>query len=258
MNVVLIEDEAIAMRMLRKLLLAMDRSIVVLAELESVTEAKKWFSDNTNLEIDVVFSDIQLSDGLSFDIFESLQLQFPVIFTTAYNEYAIRAFKVNGVDYLLKPIKEAEVKIALNKLQHTKSGFSKLQLSEIQQLMQQFQPAVANVSPSFLAFQKDKIIPVKSETIAWMCIQNQVLTVMLVNGQKFHLEETMDSVEKRLPKADFFKINRQYIVARKSILEAEFYFNNRLSLKLNPTTSETVVVSRERVALFRNWLQGIL
>jgi DNA-binding LytR/AlgR family response regulator len=258
MNVVLIEDEAIAMRMLRKVILSIDKSAIIIAELESVTEALKWFTANRNTAVDVIFSDIQLSDGLSFEIFESMSLQLPVIFTTAYNEYAIRAFKVNGIDYLLKPIQETEVKAALSKLKQTKTLFSQQQMQEIQQLIQQFQPAPLQLNPTFLAFQKEKIIPVKSENIAWLNTQNQILTAVLTNNQKMHLEEAMDNIEKRLPKSEFFRINRQYIVSRKAIVEAEFYFNNRLSLKLLPPASETVIVSRERVALFRNWLQGIM
>ncbi len=258
MNIILIEDEAIAMRMLRKVILAIEKDAVIVAELESIADALQWFAANRNTAVDVIFSDIQLSDGLSFEIFESMSLQLPVIFTTAYNEYAIRAFKVNGVDYLLKPIQEKEVEAALNKLKQTKTLFSQQQMSEIQQLMQQFQPVPIQLNPTFLAFQKEKIIPVKSESIAWLNTQNQILTAVLVNNQKMHLEETLDSIEKRLPKTEFFRVNRQYIVSRKSILEAEFYFNNRLSLKLLPSAPETVIVSRERVALFRNWLQGIL
>lgn len=258
MNIILIEDEAIAMRMLRKVILATEKDAVIVAELESVADALKWFTSNSSTMVDVIFSDIQLSDGLSFEIFESLPLQLPVIFTTAYNEYAIRAFKVNGVDYLLKPIQEKEVEAALSKLKLTKSLFSKQQMTEIQLLMQQFQPAHVQLNPTFLAFQKEKIIPVKSENIAWMNTQNQILTAVLANNQKMHLEETMDNIEKRLPKTEFFRVNRQYIVSRKAIVEAEFYFNNRLSLKLIPPAPETVIVSRERVTLFRNWLQGIL
>jgi two-component system, LytTR family, response regulator LytT len=258
MNIVLIEDEAIAMRMLRKVILSVENSAVIVAELESIADALQWFAANRNTAVDVIFSDIQLSDGLSFEIFESLQLNFPVIFTTAYNEYAIRAFKVNGIDYLLKPVQEKEVEAALSKLKQTKSRFSQQQMFEIQQMMQQFQAAPVQLNPTFLAFQKEKIIPVKSENIAWLNTQNQILTAVLANSQKMHLEETMDNIEKRLPKAEFFRINRQYIVSRKAIVEAEFYFNNRLSLKLLPPATETVIVSRERVALFRNWLQGIL
>jgi two-component system LytT family response regulator len=258
MNVVLIEDEAIAMRMLRKIILTVDGSTEIITQLDSVAEAKKWFSDHKDSEIDVVFSDISLSDGLSFEIFESLQLQIPVIFTTAYNEYAIKAFKVNGIDYLLKPIQEDEVRAAMNKIWHTKTQISKQQLHDIQQLILKFQSVPVLCYPTFLAFQKDKIIPVKSENVAWLFINNQVFTAVLLNNQKLHLEETMDAVEKRLPKTEFFKINRQYIVSRKAIVEAEYYFNNRLALKLSPPATETVVVSRERVSQFRNWLQGII
>jgi len=258
MNIVLIEDEAIAMRMLRKVIMSVDKNAVIIAELESVADACNWFSSVKELTVDVVFSDIQLSDGLSFEIFESLKLDIPVIFTTAYNEYAIRAFKVNGVDYLLKPIQEKEVEIALNKLRQTKSILSTQQLNEIKQLMNQFQTVPVQLNPTFLAIQKDKIIPVKSENIAWISIQNQMLTALLFNNHKMHFDETMDNVEKRLPKSEFFRVNRQYIVSRKAIVEAEFYFNNRLSLKLLPPAPETVVVSRERVALFRNWLQGMI
>jgi len=258
MNIVLIEDEAIAMRMLRKVILSIEKDAVIVAELDSVADALSWFAANRNTTVDVIFSDIQLSDGLSFEIFESLSLQLPVIFTTAYNEYAIRAFKVNGVDYLLKPIQEKEVEAALSKLKLTKSLFSQQQMFEIQQMIQQFQPAPVPLDPTFLAFQKEKIIPVKCESIAWLNTRNQILTAVLINNQKMHLEEKMDNIEKRLPKAEFFRINRQYIVSRKAIVEAEFYFNNRLSLKLLPPAPETVIVSRERVALFRNWLQGIL
>lgn len=257
MNIVLIEDESIAMRMLRKVILRVEKEAVILAELESVTDAKRWFSLHNNAAVDVIFSDIQLSDGLSFEIFESLKLNFPVIFTTAFNEYAIRAFKVNGVDYLLKPIQDDDVEMALSKLKQNRNLFSVQQLSEIQQLMRQIQPASTQINPTFLAFQKEKIIPVKSEDISWIFTQNQILTATLFNNQKIHIDETMESVEKRLPKNEFFRINRQYIVSRKSIIEAEFYFNNRLSLKLAPSASETVIVSREKVTQFRNWLQGI-
>ncbi|MBV5283582.1 MAG: response regulator transcription factor [Paludibacter sp.] len=258
MNIVLIEDEAIAMRMLRKVILSVYNSAVIVAELESVTDALKWFAANRSTVVDVIFSDIQLIDGLSFEIFESLQLNFPVIFTTAYNEYAIRAFKVNGIDYLLKPVQEKEVEAALGKLKQTKSLFSQQQMFEIQLMMQQFHPAPVQLNPTFLAFQKEKIIPVKCENVAWLNTQNQILTAVMVNSQKMHLEETMDNIEKRLPKAEFFRVNRQYIVSRKAILEAEFYFNNRLSVKLNPPAAETVIISRERVFNFRNWLQGLL
>jgi len=258
MNIVLIEDEAIAMRMLRKLIVGIDNQIQIVAELESVTQASLWFSANKAAAVDLIFSDIQLSDGLSFEIFEELIVAIPIIFTTAYNEYAIRAFKVNGMDYLLKPIQQKDVVAALQKFKQSKAHYSQQQLAELQQLMRSFQQAPILPKPTFLAYQKEKIIPVQSENIAWLNTQNQIVTAMMQNNQRLHLEETMDVIEKRLLDIDFFRINRQYLISRKAVIEAEVYFNNRLSLKLHPPASETVIVSREKVGQFRNWLQGIL
>jgi Response regulator of the LytR/AlgR family len=256
MKVVLIEDEAIAMRMLRKILLVIDNTIEIVAEIESVTDGVHWFKKNERAYIDLVFSDIQLSDGLSFEIFDQLSITLPIIFTTAYNEYAIRAFRVNGIDYLLKPIKEEDVKAALQKFEQSKVQYNQSQLIELQQLMRSFQLPHTLPDPTFLTYHKDKIIPVQSENIAWINTQNQIVTVVMTNNQKLQLNETLEEIEKRLPEQKFFRANRQYIIARKAVVEAELYFNNRLSVKLNPPAAETVIVSRERVSQFLNWLQG--
>jgi len=258
MKIIIIEDEAIAMRMLRKIILEVDSQAQIIAELESVADAKVWFQKNKNLAVDIIFSDIQLSDGISFEIFEDLQINLPIIFTTAYNEYAIRAFKVNGVDYLLKPIKEKDVAAALHKFQQSKIQYTGQQFTDLQQLIRSFQQPPVVPGPTFLAYQKEKIIPVPSENIAWLNTQDGMVTAILYNHQKLHLEETMDRIEKRLPTVDFFRINRQYMISRRAVVEAEVYFNNRLSLKLNPPASETVLVSREKVSQFRNWLQGFV
>lgn len=258
MKVVLIEDEAIAMRMLRKILLAIDTKIEIVAEIESVTDGLHWFEKNERADIDMIFSDIQLSDGLSFDIFDQSSIKLPIVFTTAYNEYAIRAFKVNGIDYLLKPIQEEDVKAALQKFEQSKVQYNPSQLTELQQLMRSFQLPHSLPDPTFLTYHKDKIIPVQSENIAWINTQNQAVSVVLTNNQKLQLNETLEEIERRLPGQKFFRANRQYIIARKAVVEAELYFNNRLSVKLNPPASENVIISRERVSQFRNWLQGLL
>ncbi len=258
MKVLLIEDESIAMRMLRKVILAVNPKIEIIEELESVAEALKWFELHPNESLDLIFSDIQLSDGLSFDIFDRLEMNTPIIFTTAYNEYAIRAFKVNGIDYLLKPIKEADVSNALKKIEKSRTFFSRQQLVDLQTLIQNLQIPSFTPDPTFIAYQKDKMIPVQGQTIAWFHTQNQIVTAVLDNSTKVHLNETLEEIEKRLPKSSFFRVNRQYIIARKAIFEVQIYFNNRLAIKLVPSAQETVVVSRERVSLFRNWLQNLL
>jgi len=258
MKVVLIEDEAIAMRMLRKILLTIYANIEIVAEIESVTDGLHWFKRNEHADIDIIFSDIQLSDGLSFEIFDQLSIKLPIVFTTAYNEYAIRAFKVNGIDYLLKPIKEEDVKAAMQKFEQSEMQYNQSQLTEMQRLMRSFQLPRTFPDPIFLTYHKNKIIPVQSENIAWINTQNQTVTVVMTNNQKLQLNETLEEIEKRLAEQKFFRANRQYIIARKAVVEAELYFNNRLSVKLNPPAAETVIISRERVFNFRNWLQGLL
>jgi two-component system response regulator LytT len=257
MRVVLIEDEAIALRKLKNLLRAVNSQIEIVAELESVSEACVWFKNNSSTAIDIIFSDIQLSDGLSFEIFDQTAMSLPIIFTTAYDEYAIRAFKLNGIDYLLKPIQENEIQAALIKYQNTKLMYNQQQLSEVQQLMKSFRPRQAAQKATFLIYLKDKIVPLPGNDVACFYTQNQLVYTLLYTGQKFNMPETLEDIEKRLEPEEFFRANRQFIIARKALVEAEIYFNNRLIVKLLPPPPDQIIISRERVAQFRQWLQGI-
>ncbi len=255
MKVIIIEDESIAIRKLKKLIGEIDPAVEIVAELESVFEAKKWFNSNSDEGIDLIFSDIQLSDGLSFEIFEEFQMQLPIIFTTAYDEYALKAFKLNGVDYLLKPIQKAELKQAMDKFTQTKKRYSQNQLSDIQALISQFQTAPIKY-PGFMSYQKDKMIPLNCENIACFYIQNQIVYAV-VDKVEFVLEETLDEIEKRLPPQVFFRANRQFIIQKKYVLNAQLYFNNRLLVHLKINTPENIIISREKTSLFKNWLSGV-
>lgn len=254
MRVIIIEDESIAIRKLKKLLYEIKPEIEFIAELESVYDAKKWFQSNSLSAIDLLFSDIQLSDGLSFEIFENIHLQLPIIFTTAYDEYALRAFKLNGVDYLLKPIQKEELKLAIDKFEHTKKLYSQNQLSDIQLLINQFQHSTVKY-PSFISYQKDKLIPLACENIIYFYIQN-LIVYAVVDKTEYVLEETMDEIEKRLPVQLFFRANRQFIIQKKYVSNAEIYFNNRLLVHLTIKTPDAIIISREKTALFKNWLIG--
>lgn len=254
MRVVIIEDESIAIRKLKKLIYEINSEIQIVAELESVYDAKKWLKSNSLAEIDLLFSDIQLSDGLSFEIFESVDLRLPIIFTTAYDEYALKAFKLNGVDYLLKPIQKEELKQAIEKFEYTKELYSKNQLIDIQSLINQFQQP-ADRYPTFISYQKDKLIPIACVYVGCFYIQN-LIVYAVVDNIAYVLEETMDEIEKRLPIQLFFRANRQFIIQRKYISNAEIYFNNRLLVHLTVKTPENIIISREKTALFRNWLIG--
>lgn len=253
MRVILIEDEGIALRKLKKILQEVNNEIEISAELESVYDANQWFQTHSLDEIDLVFSDIQLSDGLSFEIFEKLQVSIPIIFTTAYDEYALRAFKLNGVDYLLKPIQKDELKSALKKFELTKKQYSQGQLYDIQNLIRQFQQP--NI-PSFISFQGEKLIPLSCETTAYFYTQNQIVYAV-IDRNKYVLEETMDEIERRLPTHLFFRANRQFIIQKKFISNAELYFNNRLLVHLTLKTPDDIIISREKAAQFKSWLIGL-
>ena len=254
MNIVLIEDEGIALRKLRKIILGIAPETVVLAELESVFDANNWFKQNINAPIDLIFSDIQLSDGLSFEIFETLNTQLPIIFTTAYNEYALRAFKLNGVDYLLKPIQKEELEKALNKFKQTKISYPNDQLLQLKQLIQQYSQPV-KVNPTFISYVKDQMIPFKAESVAYFYTINQVVYAV-TEQREFVLNENLEEIEKRLPDELFFRANRQFIIQKKFVTNAELYFNNRLIVHLKQKTPEKIVISREKATSFKEWLIG--
>jgi len=255
MRVVIIEDESIAIRKLKKIISEINPEIEIVAALESVYDAKKWFQAHSLSEIDLLFSDIQLSDGLSFEIFENIEINIPIIFTTAYDEYALRAFKLNGVDYLLKPIQKEELKHAINKFENTKKQYSKSQIIDIQALISQFQHSAVKY-PSFISYQKDKLIPLASENVAYFYIQN-LIVYAVVDKTEYVLDETMDEIEKRLPAHLFFRANRQFIIQKKYVSNAELYFNNRLLVHLCLKTPEDIIISREKTSLFKDWLTGV-
>ena len=252
MRVVIIEDESIAIRKLKKIISEIDSEIEIVAALESVYDAKKWFKSHSLSEIDLLFSDIQLSDGLSFEIFENIHLNLPIIFTTAYDEYSLRAFKLNGVDYLLKPIQKEELKQAINKFEQTKKLYSQNQLLNIQSLINEFQHSKVKY-PSFISYQKDKLIPLTCDNIIYFYIQN-LIVYAVVDKTEYVLEETMDEIEKRLPSQFFFRANRQFIIQKRYVLNAEIYFNNRLIVRLSVKTPEDITISSEKKSLFKSWL----
>jgi two-component system LytT family response regulator len=254
MNVILIEDEAIALRKLKKIILEISPETIFVAELESVYDAKNWFQRNVNQQIDLIFSDIQLSDGLSFEIFEALNTQLPIIFTTAYDEYALRAFKLNGIDYLLKPVQKEELQQALSKFEKTRTSYSNQQLLQLQQLIQQLKMPV-KAMPTFISYVKDQLIPFSAESVVFFYTSNQVVTAV-TEHHEFVMNETLEEIENRLPDDTFFRANRQFIIQKKFVVNAELYFNNRLVVHLKQKTPEKIIISREKATLFKEWLIG--
>lgn len=247
-NAVIIEDEQIASSRLAKLINEIASDIEVVQILSSVESGMNWFKEN--LWPDLIFLDIQLNDGYGFDILDKLENHPPVIFTTAYNDYAIRGFKYNGLDYLLKPIEKNELDRALKKFRA--SPFQKTVTdTNIKDLKNIFQKEykyrfMVKIGNHFTTFNVGEISYFKSE--------NGAISLFTDNGKSYPIEYSIDQLEEILNPIEFFRINRKYMVALKSVKEIHNYFNSRLLLKLKSTHEEKVVVARERCSAFKNWL----
>ncbi|OYU84463.1 MAG: DNA-binding response regulator [Flavobacterium sp. BFFFF2] len=253
MNIVIIEDEKPAARMLQRRVEAHGFEVVTL--LHSVEEALQWFP--VNAMPDLIFLDIQLSDGLSFELFDHLTLTSPVIFTTAYDEYALRAFKHNSVDYLLKPIDEDELARAIDKFRkwHATPApvFDK---HLIQNLFQESFSDQLRFKKRFSIKlgQHIKLIPI-GEVVAFYS-ENKGTYLRARDGRDYLLEQTLEQLESELDPKQFFRMNRKYIVSMHAIVDIQIHSNSRLKLVLQNLANDDLIVSRERVSEFRGWLDA--
>lgn len=256
MKAIIIEDEKRAADNLKRLIGAADPGIDIQAELQTIDQSVKWLSSNPMP--DIVFLDIHLADGSSFEIFKEVNINCPIIFTTAYDEYALKAFAVNSVDYLLKPINENDLKRALAKiktLSHETEGVSSENSQLIKTLLETLRRGTA-YKTSLLVAHKDKLIPVAVDDIAYIYTENRLVKAVLFNGTNYLLDQTLEEVTAQLDPHGFFRINRQYIVARKSVKDASVWFASRLALNLTVTTPERLFVSRSNTKEFKQWITG--
>jgi DNA-binding LytR/AlgR family response regulator len=256
MRVVIIEDEYPAADRLQGLLKKIDPGMSVLQVLESVSSALQWFSEQATPP-DLIFSDIQLSDGLSFEIYESLQVRCPIIFTTAYDEYAIKAFKVKSIDYLLKPIKQGELAAALEKYYDLREDFSPVQSqANIESLLEILKapPTQESYKSRFLVMGHDQLIPVPVEEIAYFYTTQDIVYLVKRDGRRHAVDFKMEQLIELLDPSQFYRLNRQYLCHLAAIRSIHPYFNGRLKLVLQPDPNEDVIVSRERARSFKSWL----
>jgi DNA-binding LytR/AlgR family response regulator len=252
MKVVIIEDEPQAQKELKRLLGNSSFKIEVLECLDSVEDAVEWLA--TNEAPDLMFFDIQLSDGLSFEIFEHIEVKSPIIFTTAFDEYAIKAFKVNSVDYLLKPVKQSELNAALFKFDAINQKMKRsggLQMDQIQELLQLHKPRFKN---RFLCRIGDQITYVNTEDIAYFKAEDNEVLLITNSGQKYFINHSLDQLNNYLNPDYFYRINRAYFVHLSAIKKISKYFNSRLLLYLSPETEGEVLISRAKVTDFLNWI----
>ncbi len=248
MKAIIIEDEHLAADKLEKMLLNIDPEINVLAKLESVVESINWL--NTHEKPDLIFLDIQLDDGISFEIFESIKIDAPIIFTTAYDQYAIKAFQVNSVDYLLKPFEEEALRKALGKYKSIYQA-SDLQQEKINTLYNQI---VRNYKSRFFVKIGNHFHSIAVNEIQCFLIQERATFLRTMNGKKYDVDYSLDQIQKLVDPNIFFRINRNYLIHIDSIQDIFSYSSNRLGVKLKMLDHLDMIVSREKVADFKKWL----
>lgn len=249
MKALLIEDETAAARNLAAVLREVAPGVQIVATLESVSESIEWLRSNP--QPDLLFMDIHLADGDSFRIFGAVEVTAPVIFTTAYDRYALEAFKVSSIDYLLKPINADDVRRALEKLRRLTSGERLDYGSRVRSLAAQRQEEV------FLVRVRDRIIPLQRDRIAYCYTSNEKVTACGFDGETYPLDKTLEALQALLPERDFFRANRQFIVARRAVKEIAVWFGSRLTLHLTVDTPERIVISKARVPEFKTWLRAV-
>ena len=251
MQVLIIEDEKPSARRLKRMLEAQD--VEVLTLLHSVEESIAWFSENSHPE--VIFLDIQLSDGLSFEIFDKIDITSAIIFTTAYDEYALQAFKLNSIDYLLKPIDEDELIAAINQYKTQQKQTSNVQLNfeDIKKLLTN--PVEREYKKRFTVKigQHLRMIPV--DEIECFYSENKGTYAHTFEGRDYLLDTTLEQLEDELEPATFFRINRKFFININAIKDIISYTNSRLQIKLESYKDQDVIVARERVKDFKLWLE---
>lgn len=247
MRILIVEDETAAFENLVDILRELDPEIEVAGNTESIKQTIRWLKSNPLP--DLILMDIHLSDGSAFEIFRNIVLEIPVIFTTAYDEYAIEAFKVNSIDYLLKPVKTADLKRALDK-------FRKLSRQDVLKYIAQ----LAQVAPltkfkdKILIPVKDKLMPVDMKEISFFYTTEKNTRVYLKNGKSYHYSKTLDQIEVMLNPSDFIRANKQFIVSRDSVENLTIWFDSRLLLTLDVEPPERIYVSKNKAAEFKAWI----
>ena len=221
--------------------------IEIVDTIDTVVDSVEFFRSAPTL--DLVFMDIHLADGASFRIFDSIDVTTPIIFTTAYDQYAIEAFKVNSIDYLLKPINEDGVKRAIGKWQQLTSTERKEYSERVSEVAHN-----RPVEQTFLVHFRDKIIPLKTEDVAFFHTFEERVTAYCHNGDKFHIDQTLEALQAKLSSAEFFRANRQFIISRKAIKDISVWFGSRLNANLAINTPERIIIPKARVHDFKNWL----
>ena len=249
MKALIIEDETLAAQSLQKLISEVAPDTEVIGVLQSIEESVAWFDENPMP--DLIFMDIHLADGSSFAIFDKTDITCPVIFTTAYDEYALKAFEVSSIDYLLKPINRNDLTRAMNKY-NALVGEKTDNNNAIETLLSHI-GLKKNYKSCFLVPERDKLVPLPTANIAYIYIEDKSVKTIALDGHTYYMSQTLDEIMNQLNPEDFFRANRQFIVSRKAIKDMTIWFGNKLSLNLLVKIPEDIIISKAKVAEFKNW-----
>jgi DNA-binding LytR/AlgR family response regulator len=249
MNVVIIEDEPHAAQRLSRLVTEINPASRIVATIDSVKKAVQWFSTNATPQL--IFMDIQLADGISFEIFDQVNIQSPVIFTTAYDAYALKAFKVNSVDYLLKPVDKTELEAALKKLAHLSPASTSVTISQLAQAVEML---TKKYKTRFVIKVGEHLKTIEVNAVQYFFSQDKTTFCVTNENRNLIIDFTLEQLEEMLDPGEFFRINRKYLVRASAINDIVSYTNSRLKLILKGNSDNDIIVARERVQDFRTWL----
>jgi len=256
MKILIVEDEELAVKKLQKTLQAISSDLEVAGTADSIVSTVEWLQSHPRP--DLILMDIELADGQSFEIFNLTEVKSPVIFTTSYDEFALKAFKVNSVDYLLKPIQKDELETAISKfrnMQHVYAG-QKTEDTQMSALVRELQQSLQHKEyrKRFLVKQMQKMVSVDVDQIAYFFSDDRLTFFKTKDDKKYVIDYTIDEIENMLDPEEYFRINRAFLVSVKSIDQIHDYFGNRLKLNLRPNIDKEALVSREKVTPFKEWM----
>lgn len=251
MKILIVEDEDLAVKKLMRTLASVDNSLEVAGVTDSISGTVEWLQNND--APDLILMDIELADGQSFAIFDLVKVTSPVIFTTSYNEYALKAFKVNSIDYLLKPVEPEDLDIALKKFRSLRSSNTSMAIqSLVEELQQKLAPKAYR--KRFLVKNGQKLVSIDIQDISYFYSDGRINLFKTKNNRKFIVDYTMDELEEMLDPQDYFRVSRSFYISVPSVEKIDDYFGNRLILQLLPPADKEVVVSREKVMAFKRWM----
>lgn len=259
MNALIVEDEDLSVRRLKKLIGEVAPSLIIAGVTDSIEQTVEWVHENRasgQADPDLIFLDIELSDGQSFEIFNRIEVSSAIIFTTSYDEYALQAFKHNSIDYLLKPVHRDDLQRALQKYDKMKGQpVADHSLAGIRKLLEDFKKASSvEYRQRFLVKQGQKMLSIEVSEIAYFFTDDRYSFFMTDSSQKMLVDYTLDELAESLDPARFFRINRGMMVTHRSVDKIDPYFGNRLALTLRPAHNKEVLVSREKVGDFKIWM----